>query len=186
MMTERAGSRARVALTGVILAMTAACSRDIATPVANNDLQSMEADYVAYGMVSFVTASGVREGRVEADTAYVYEESSTAALRQMKIVFYDQAGSENATVTGLTGDWNRETNRMVARGDVVLIVHSDSSRIESAEIFYDPALEKIWSDSLTTRILKDGTVTSGTAFESDMAFENITIANMRGGARRVF
>ena len=107
-------------------------------------------------------------------------------LRQMSIVFYDEFGNENATVTGALGDWNRETNRMAARGDVVLLIHGDSSRIQSAELFYDPGLEKIWSDSTTTRTMRDGTVTSGTAFESDMAFENITIANMRGGAQRVF
>ena len=107
-------------------------------------------------------------------------------LRQMSIVFYDEFGAENATVTGESGDWNQETNRMVARGDVVLLIHGDSSRIESAEIYYDPGLEKIWSDSLTTRIMSDGNVMSGTAFESDMGFENITIENMRGGARRVF
>jgi LPS export ABC transporter protein LptC len=186
MTNERAQGTLRIGAMGLALMMAAACSEELSTPVANSDLQSMDADYVAYGMVSFVTASGVREGRVEADTAYVYEESSTAMLRQMSIVFYDELGNENATVTGAFGDWNRETNRMVARGDVVLFIHGDSSRIESAELFYDPGLEKIWSDSLTTRIMKDGSVSSGTAFESDMAFENITIANMRGGARRVF
>lgn len=186
MMNERAFGTTRLAALAIALTTSAACSNELSTPVANPDLQAMEADYVAYGMVSFVTASGVREGRVEADTAYVYEESSTAMLRQMSIVFYDEQGNENATVTGAFGDWNRETNRMVARGDVVLLIHGDSSRIESAELFYDPGLEKIWSDSLTTRIMPDGSVTTGTAFESDMAFENITIANMRGGARRVF
>jgi len=176
----------RMAAVGLVLVTNGACSSEVSTPVANADLQAMEADYVAYGMVSFVTNSGVREGRVEADTAYVYEQSSTAMLRQMSIVFYDDLGNENETVTGAFGDWNRETNRMVARGDVILLIHGDSSRIESAEIYYDPGLERIWSDSLTTRIMSDGSVTSGTAFESDMAFENITIANMRGGARRVF
>ncbi|MGB1842394.1 MAG: LPS export ABC transporter periplasmic protein LptC [Longimicrobiales bacterium] len=176
----------RRAVAGLSWLALLACSSELSTPVANADLQSMEADYVAYGMISFLTNSGVREGRVEADTAYVFEESSTAMLRQMSIVFYDELGNENATVTGAFGDWHRETNRMVARGDVVLLIHGDSSRIESAEIYYDPGLERIWSDSLTTRIMSDGSVTSGTAFESDMAFENVTIANMRGGARRVF
>jgi LPS export ABC transporter protein LptC len=146
----------------------------------------MDADYVAYGMVSFVTTNGVREGRIEADTAYVYEETSNAILKHMKIVFYDENGNERATVTGADGDWNRETDRMVARGDVVLLIAEDSSTIKSQEIYYDPTLEKIWSDSATVRTMKDGSVTSGTAFESDMTFENITIANMRGGARRVF
>lgn len=186
MTNERARGATSIGAVGLALMMTMACSSEVSTPVANSDLQAMEADYVAYGMVSFVTASGVREGRIQADTAFVYEESSTAMLRQMSIVFYDEFGNENATVTGAFGDWNRETNRMVARGDVVLLIHEDSSRIQSPELFYDPGLEKIWSDSMTIRTMRDGTVTSGTAFESDMAFENITIANMRGGAQRVF
>ncbi len=146
----------------------------------------MEANYVAYGMVSFITASGVREGRVEADTAYIFEDTGVANLHQMDIVFYDETGRERATVTGESGEWNRETDRMVARGDVVLFVHTDSSTIESQEIFYDPELDRIWSDSTTVRTMKDGTVTSGSAFESDMSFENIRIENARGGIRRVF
>lgn len=178
---------ARLIALGVItLGTLTACTREISTPLADSELQSMAADYVAYGMVSYITTSGVREGRIQADTAYVYEETSNAILKQMRIVFYDELGNERATVTGLNGDWNRDTDRMVARGDVVLLIHSDSSTIESQEIFYDPDLDRIWSDSTTVRTMKDGSVTSGTAFESDMSFENLTIANMRGGARRVF
>ena len=104
----------------------------------------------------------------------------------MQLTFYDDLGNERATVTGRTGDWNQETNRMVARGDVVLFIHTDSSTIESPEIFYEPDLDRIWSDSTVVRTMKDGSVQSGTAFESDMSFENIEIQNMRGGARRVF
>lgn len=174
---------ALLAATGV----AAACSEELNTPVADETLQSMESDYVAFGMVSFITANGVREGRVEADTAYVFEDTGLANLHQMEIVFYEEeTGREQATVTGLAGEWNRETNRMVARGEVVLFLTADSSTIESQEIYYDPSLGRVWSDSTTVRTMKDGTVTSGTAFESDMSFENIRIANARGGIRRVF
>lgn len=163
-----------------------ACGDDLNTLVADEQLQSMEADYVAFGMVSFVTANGIREGRVEADTAYIFEDTGLANLHQMNIVFFDETGRERATVEGVSGEWNRETNRMVARGDVELLVHQDSSTIETQELFYDPGLDRIWSDSATVRTLSDGTVTSGTAFESDMSFENIRIENARGGIRRVF
>lgn len=163
-----------------------ACGDDLNTPVADEQLQSMEADYVAFGMVSFVTANGIREGRVEADTAYIFEDTGLANLHQMNIVFFDETGRERATVEGVSGELNRETNRMVARGDVELFIHADSSTLESQEIYYDPELDRVWSDSTTTRIMKDGTVTSGTAFESDMSFENIRIENARGGVRRVF
>lgn len=173
---------ALIALTGAVVG----CSEELNVPVADEALQSMEASYVAFGMVSFITANGVREGRIEADTAYIFEETGLANLHQMEIDFYDETGRERATVTGRSGEWNRETDRMVARGDVVLLVHADSSRIESAEIFYDPSLNRVWSDSSTVRTMRDGTVTSGSAFESDMSFENIRIENARGGIRRVF
>ena len=169
-----------------VLATLLACERDINTPVASADVQGMTADNILYGMVNFVTSNGVREGKVEADTAYLYADSAHASLRVLTIVFYDEFGRERATVTGRTGEWNQDTNRMVAWGDVVLLIASDSSRIESQEIHYDPGLDKIWSDSATVRVLADGTVTSGSAFESDMSFENLRIQDMRGGARRIF
>lgn len=171
-----------LALAGVV----SACSEELNTPVADEKLQSMESSAIVYGMVSFITANGVREGRIEADTAYVFEDTGIANLHRMNIVFYDETGRERATVTGERGEWNRETDRMVARGDVVLLIHADSSKLESPELYYDPAIDRIWSDSATIRTMADGTVTSGTAFESDMSFENIRIENARGGIRRVF
>lgn len=163
-----------------------ACEQDLSTPVADTELRSMEASWVAYGMASFVTSEGVREARIEADTAFIFEDTGLANLHQMQIVFYDELGRPRATVTGQRGEWNRETDRMVARGEVDLFIHADSSTLESQEIFYDPQIDRIWSDSATVRTAKDGTVTSGTAFESDMSFERIRIENARGGARRIF
>lgn len=169
----------------VVLATTVGgCTQELSTPVADRELQTMESDYVAFGMVSYITASGVREGRVQADTAFIYEETATAVLKKMEIVFYDEVGGERATVVGRDGEWGTESNRMVARGDVVLTIHDDSSTIESAEIHYDQELERIWSDSTTVRRFADGSVFSGSSFESDMAFEEIQIANMRGGLPR--
>ena len=188
-MTKKMDAHLRVArvLTAVCAAgALAACGGDTSTPVASSELQSMEADYVAYGMLAYVTAAGVREARIEADTAFIFEEESNAVLHQMRLVFYDEQGGERATVTGTEGDWNRESNRMVARGNVVLFIHTDSSTIESPEIFYEPDIDRIWSDSTTVRTMKDGSVQTGTAFESDMSFENLTIQNMRGSTRRVF
>lgn len=175
----------RIACVLVLAGAAGACEHELSTPVANDELQSMEANFVTFGMVSFITANGVREGRIEADTAYIFEDTGLADLHQMNIVFYDETGRERATVTGQSGEWNRQTDRMVARGDVELFIHSDSSTIESQEIYYDPQLDRVWSDSTTVRTMKDGTVTSGTAFESDMSFENVRIENVRGGAQRI-
>jgi LPS export ABC transporter protein LptC len=162
-----------------------ACQADQDTPVASEFMRGIDAP-VVFGMTSFITVDGVREGRVRADTAYSFADSTKVDLRRMEVLFYDENGRERATVVGSTGEWDQETNRMIARGDVVLRVHTDSSRIESAEIHYDPDNDRIWSDSATVRTLADGTVTRGTAFESDIEFTNVVVRDPRGSAGRIF
>lgn len=166
---------------GLALLAMAACREETNAPVASEFMQGIDAP-VVFGMTSFITVDGVREGRVQADTAYTYQDSTKVDLRVMVVTFYDEAGRERATVSGRTGEWDQETDLMVARGDVVLRVHTDSSRIESAEIHYDPEHDRIWSDSATVRTLADGTVTRGSAFESDIEFTNVRVLNIRGNA----
>jgi LPS export ABC transporter protein LptC len=181
--TSRTGRRLRFA-TLTLLASLAACEASTNSEVASHELLELGADNIVFGMSSFMTSSGIREGRVEADTAFMYADSAKAKLRQMRIVFYDDNGGERATVTGTAGEWDRNTDRMWAQGDVVLIVHADGRRIESAEIVYDPEQEEIWSDSATVQTLANGRVTRGSSFRSDMEFRNVQIQNIRGAVGR--
>lgn len=158
-----------------------ACEDPAATTVADKELQEIEADNVIFGMTSFMTASGVREGRVMADTAYVYTDSARIYLRKMELVFYHPDGRARATVTALGGEMDTNTDAMLAQGEVVLIVHEDGRRIETSELRYDPQRDRIWSDSATVQTMPDGTVTRGSAFESDMEFRNFVIREIRGG-----
>ena len=160
-----------------------ACSNPQETPVADTTLQELSADNVIYGMSSYLTANGIREGRVEADTAYMYVDSAHIDLRALRIVFYDEDGRPRATVTGRSGEWDQQRDIMVARGDVLLVVHADEREIRTEELHYDAYGERIWSDSTTTQTLPDGTVTRGSSFESDLGFQNLRIENVRGGAR---
>lgn len=167
-----------------VLALTA-CAEEQTAVVASEFMQSIDAP-VVFGMVSYITANGVREGRVQADTAFTFADSAKVDLRVMFVTFFDEQGRERATVRGLTGEWNQETNRMVARGDVELFVHTDSSTLRSQEIYYDPETDRIWSDSATVRTLANGSETRGSAFESDIEFTNVRILNVRGDAGRIF
>ena len=75
---------------------------------------------------------------------------------------------------------------MLAKGDVVVLIHEDGSKLESAEINYNPDIDRVWSDSATVRTLADGSVTRGSSFESDIAFENVDLRDPRGAAGRIF
>ena len=179
-------SRAGLALSLVVIAAGVACAdAENATTVPNDFMQGMDAP-VVYGMTSYITTEGVRQARVEADTAFTFADSAKIDLRVMTVYFYDEAGAERATVRGTRGEWNQETDLMVARGDVELLVYADSSVLRSQEIHYDPQTDRIWSDSATSRSYADGSVTSGSSFESDIEFTNIRIRDMRGDAGRIF
>jgi LPS export ABC transporter protein LptC len=157
-----------------------ACEGPTEATGAVGDLANIDADNVMFGMVSYLTSKGVRQGRIDADTAYVYNDSSSVQLQGMHVVFYAEDGQERATVVAERGELDQISDRMIARGNVVLTIHGDGRKIESAELLYDPDRDMIWSDSATVQTLADGRVTRGTAFESDLSFNNVTIANPRG------
>lgn len=161
----------------------AGCSETTEAPVADSEIIDLEADNVIYGMSSYLTVEGVREGHVEADTAYMYVDSAHVDLRGMRIEFHDDDGRPRATVTGRTGEWDQDRDIMVARGDVLLVVHEDDREIRTEELHYDAYGERVWSDSATTQTLANGTVTRGSSFESDLGFEDVRIENIRGGTR---
>lgn len=162
---------------------TVACGEVTEAPIADPDLLDLEADNVIFGMSSYLTTNGIREGLIQADTAYMYVDSAHVDLRGMTIVFHAEDGTPRATVTGRTGEWEQERDIMVARGDVLLVLHEDGREIRTEELHYDAYGDRIWSDSATTQTLPDGTVTRGSSFESDLEFEDIRIENVRGGAR---
>lgn len=166
-----------------LLWVGAACTDTTQTPVADTELLELAADNVIFGMTSYLTVSGVREGEIQADTAFMFVDSAHVDLRGMRIVFHNEDGRPRATVTGTTGEWDQARDIMVARGDVLLLVHQDGREIRTEELHYDAFNERIWSDSTTVQTLPDGTVTRGSSFESDLTFTNIRIENIRGGAR---
>jgi LPS export ABC transporter protein LptC len=162
------------------VSVAGACDEPTNATVAASELTEIDADNVIFGMKSFLTASGVREARVEADTAYVFADSAKLYLRQMELILYHEDGRQRATVTALRGEMNTNTDAMLAQGDVVLVVHADGRKIETSELHYDPQIDRIWSDSATVQTLAGGRVSRGTAFESDIEFLEVRILNPRG------
>lgn len=172
--------RASALATCLLGATLVACQGPTDATDSAGDLAGIEADNVIFGMVSYLTSKGVRQGKIDADTAYIYNDSSSIQLEGMHVTFYAEDGTERAVVVAERGELDQVSDRMVARGNVVLTIHQDGRKIESPELRYDPNRDRIWSDSTTVMTMADGRVTRGTAFESDLSFENVTVANPRG------
>lgn len=161
------------------------CGEEETTPIASPELLESGAQSVIYLMVMEITVNGIREGRVEADTAYLYPDSSLFSLRNPVLVLFDEQGIERARVISERGRFNSTTKELVARGEVVLTIREGDRQVETQELNYDPNGDRIWSDS-TSVMREGGTVTRGESFRSDLDFRRAEVINgsivRQGGA----
>lgn len=162
-----------------------ACTEENPTPVASAELQRMGADNLMVRMETFITTGGIREGQVQADTAFFFNDSTTAILRQARLTIYNDNGAPRATVTALHGRFDQTTNELTAWGDVVLTINEGNRRVETSELNYDPDRDRIWSDSATV-MYEGGRTIRGQSFESDLEFRNARVlrGSITGGGVR--
>lgn len=156
-----------------------ACGDPPPTPVAADELLELDADMAVFGMRQAITVEGVRQALLYADTAYTYRDSTEIDVRALRLTLYGDTGAERAFVTARRGTIDPNSQRMQARGDVVLTIPDQARRIESEQLHYDPNRDRIWSDTFTVMI-HQGQRSTGEAFESDLDFTSVKIFGARG------
>jgi LPS export ABC transporter protein LptC len=160
---------------GLLLVLSGAgCVEDDPTPVASPELLEAGADHVMFDLVQQVSVNGIREGRVEADTAFAFSDSTLYTLRGPILILYDEQGRERARVVSQRGRFNYATKELVARGEVVLTIPEGNRRVETQELNYDPNGDRIWSDSATV-MHEAGRVIQGMGFSSDLDFRRMQV-----------
>ncbi len=168
--------RALAILAIAIAAGTPACADNTKQNIIVTAADS--ADQVLYGFRHFVTRNGVRESEIQSDTAFFYDPSQTTVLRNMRLVFIDSTGAENATVVSKRGQYLWQTGNMVAESSVVLTTR-DGRVLKSERLRYD-AEKKLVSTDLPFTYDNKGQHVEGQGFISDMRFENIAANKPRG------
>jgi LPS export ABC transporter protein LptC len=166
--------------------LAAACGGNKAElPVAASGFQRIDADQFIVGFQQYITEAGRKKAELLGDTAYIYDDSSTAKVKKIHLTLYDDAGQFSARLQSDSGNVNSSTQAMIARGSVVLVT-KDGSRIETQELHYDPDAHRIWSNVATTKRDQNGTM-SGSGFEADDKFNNVRVTNARttGGVSRI-
>jgi len=168
----------RVALLAGILGCSgfAACNETVKPQGIVSATDS--ADQVLYGFVHFLTRDGVREGHVEADTAYFYDATQTTILRKMKLVFIDSTGTETATITSKVGTYKWQTGDMIADSNVVLRSH-DGRLLKTERLLYDAARKELSTSVPFTFDRKDEHL-RGNGFVSDIKFQHIVVDSPAG------
>jgi LPS export ABC transporter protein LptC len=155
-----------------------ACEKKSPEVVASAAAQAMKADQVMFGVQQYLTTDGVRRGVLNADTAYVYEDSARVDLRKVHVNMYNETGKQAADLTSKTGTLDTRTQAMIARGSVVLNT-SDGRRITTEELHYDPNAHKVWS-TVSTTMVENGSPLTGDGFTADDQMRNFQIIRPRG------
>jgi LPS export ABC transporter protein LptC len=163
-------------------AAAAACGGP--TGPVNQDYEPLPADQIFIGVEHAITNSGVRQSLLKSDSTLMFEDSATVHLRGVNLEIYTDAGLLHATLTSATGELDQNSNRMVARGDVVLVVHegANASTIRTQELHYDPQQRLVWSDMHTERVMRDGRRNTMDSFRVDDQFGSFQARGLRGDA----
>lgn len=163
----------------VVLLVLAACSGSGDGAVITSEFQDLPADRVLYGTTFATTVKGIRQAVTRADSMYVEEDSTTAQMYGVRLEMYDTLGRRTADLRSLRGSVNNRTNKLVARGKVVLVL-SDGRQLETEELNYDPEQHRIWSDVFTRMRHPDGGSTTFETFSTDDKFLSPGGTGMRG------
>lgn len=163
---------------GVLLTVGAACGGVDGPPTTIVEADS--ADRIVFGLEHNVTLDGVLQARVEADTAFFYDASQTAELKQLTVVFYTAQGQESSTLTAAEGTYRWRTGDMVARRDVVGLT-PDGKRLTTPMLQYDRLAHKLSSSEPFVFDAPDRHL-EGTGFTADPDFTDVRATGISGRA----
>jgi LPS export ABC transporter protein LptC len=157
-----------------------------ATAPQFSDYEPLPADNVMIGVEHVMTSNGVRQSVLKSDTTLMFNDSSMIHLRVVNLIMYTPEGAVRARLTSTTGELDQNTNRMVARGNVVLVVEGPQGRtVWSEELHYDPQQKRLWSDVRTRTVTARGEELIGEGFTADDEFRNVSVRQPRGTGLRI-
>ncbi len=173
--TTRTG---RVWLATLLVGLGAACA-DGDDPVAERAFRDLPADHVVQQLDTDIKDLGSLRARIHADTAYIWEDSARTLMFPVEVTLYDENGARTAHLTADEGELDSNTNKMVARGNVVLVTEKDQRRLLTEELHYDPRSGRVWSDVATVMYQGD-TKLEGTGFRANEAMTDIEVFGSTG------
>jgi LPS export ABC transporter protein LptC len=148
-------------------------------PVSEREFRDLPADQEVWDMDMDVKDLGSLRARIHADTAYIWEDSARIVMFPVEVKLYDEFGAQTATLTADEGELDSNTNKMVARGNVVLVTTEDDRRILTEELHYDPRRSRIWSDVHTVLFEGESRV-EGSGFEASDDMSDVEVFESTG------
>ncbi len=163
----RSVARRSLALVVVLLAtVTAACRKD--TPVIPTTRSALadSADQVMSGVEFLLTGGGVQQGKLVADSGFMFENSTRIELRGVRTDFFSKTGEQTGTLTSREGTYRKQSGDLEARKNVVVVSADGLRRLETEQLRFDERTNLITTDSAFV-ITQDGQVGRGVGFKTD-------------------
>jgi LPS export ABC transporter protein LptC len=176
----------RTALIGLLAVVTLGACKEAPTPPAVVEGASPvdSADQFLVGMSTVVHDRGVKRADIQADSAYLFDNSSTIKMRGVAGSFYTSTGVKEAIMSARRGMYDTRLDTLQAFGDVT-VISTDGRSIKTPYLRYNKVLNEISSDSAFTITTSEKTM-SGIGFKSDPGLNSIEIKrNLSGSMGKV-
>lgn len=175
---DRSLRRLRMGVLAGVAAAAMGCA-DQADPTAEPSYRDLPADHVVLSLDTDIKEMGSLRARLHADTAYIWEDSARTLMFPVDLKLYDENGSQTAHLTADEGEMDSNTNRMVARGNVVLVTIEGDRRVLTEELHYDPRNGRIWSD-VRSVLFDGGSRLEGSGFRASGDMSDIEVFESTG------
>lgn len=166
-----------------LLLLLSACGNSGVPPRKSDSTATRTPDQTMTRMKTYIVRNGVKRSDVEADTAYVNQQTHMADLVGLRVTFFDSSsGRPISVVTSRTGKLDLDKQSLDARGTVVATT-TENKVLKTEHLVYDKVQDRIHSDTAFT-VTGSTENMSGTSFEADPGFKSVLVLHPVGRAKR--
>lgn len=158
--------RATFVAASIAVLLVGACKKEapqiaiVRSPLADS------ADQVLSGVEFTLTDGGIQHGKLNADSAFMFENSTRIELRHVRTNFFTKTGDSTGTLTSREGTYLKSQGGLEARDSVVVLSTDGRRKLTTPQLRYDERTNLITTDSAYT-LTQDSQVSRGVGFATD-------------------
>lgn len=150
--------------------LAGACKKDQPTIPRNVSPLADSADQVMSGVGFLLTNAGVLQGKLEADSGFMFDNSTRIELRHVSTDFFTKTGDKTGTLTSREGTYLKTQGKLEARDSVVVVSTDGRRRLVTQQLRFDERTNLITTDS-AYKLSQDDQVQEGIGFSTDPDFQ---------------
>jgi LPS export ABC transporter protein LptC len=131
------------------------------------------------GVTIYLYSGGIKTTKVKADHIIKFDAQDSTVAYQLDIDIYDSLGAVSTNIVGDSGIIRESRNHLSIFGHVVVFT-SDSVKLETERLFWNPRISKIETDAFV-KITQNEDIMTGYGLEADQALHSFKILNQPSG-----